>query len=92
MRCLWQVEIDDEQCEHSNGIGPAYCDDATCTTVVHNLPGLMLLVADLACTDISNAGPRTDLRGGAAVVPGEYARIVRELRPRYILVENVCSA
>jgi hypothetical protein len=60
-----------EQCEHSNGIGPAYCDDATCTTVVHTIsPGLMLLVADLCAPTSATPDPEPDLRESAAVVPG----------------------
>ena len=51
-----------ERCEPLKRHWPAYCDDATCTTVVHLIsPGLMLLVADLCATDISNAGPRNGL-------------------------------
>ena len=45
------------------------------------------------CTDISNAGPRTGLEGErSGGTWREYARIVRELRPRHILVENSSSS
>jgi site-specific DNA-cytosine methylase len=43
------------------------------------------------CQDISNAGKRAGIDGERSGLWSEYARIVRELRPRYVLVENVAA-
>jgi DNA (cytosine-5)-methyltransferase 1 len=50
-----------------------------------------LLTAGFPCTDISVAGQRAGLDGAASGLWFEAARIVRELRPRFVLVENVPS-
>ena len=56
----------------------------------HNLGATDLIAGGFPCQDISTAGK------GAGIVKGnrsglwfEFARIIRELRPRYVLVENV---
>lgn len=41
------------------------------------------------CQDISDAGFRIGIEGERSGLWSEYARLVRELRPRYVLVENV---
>lgn len=40
------------------------------------------------CQDVSFAGKRAGLEGARSGLWSEYARLVRELRPRYVLVEN----
>lgn len=40
------------------------------------------------CQDISSAGKKTGISGVRSRLWIEYARLVRELRPRYLLVEN----
>ncbi len=43
------------------------------------------------CQDISTAGRRAGIAGPRSGLWAEYARIVGELRPRYIIVENVAA-
>jgi DNA (cytosine-5)-methyltransferase 1 len=43
------------------------------------------------CQDISNAGKRAGITGERSGLWSEFARIIRELRPRYVLVENVAA-
>jgi DNA (cytosine-5)-methyltransferase 1 len=43
------------------------------------------------CQDISNAGRRAGIDGERSGLWSEYARIIGELRPRYVIVENVAA-
>jgi DNA (cytosine-5)-methyltransferase 1 len=43
------------------------------------------------CQDISNAGKRAGIDGERSGLWSEYARIIGELRPRYVIVENVAA-
>jgi DNA (cytosine-5)-methyltransferase 1 len=55
----------------------------------HNLEPVDLICGGFPCQDVSLAGKRKGLEGERSGLWSEYARIVRELRPRYVLVENV---
>lgn len=48
-----------------------------------------VLCGGFPCQDISSAGTRAGLAGARSGLWSEYARLVGELRPRYVLVENV---
>jgi DNA (cytosine-5)-methyltransferase 1 len=50
-----------------------------------------VLTAGFPCTDISVAGQRAGLSGANSGLWTEVARVVRQLRPRFLLVENVPS-
>jgi DNA (cytosine-5)-methyltransferase 1 len=41
------------------------------------------------CQDVSVAGPRTGLEGERTTLWSEFARIVREFRPKWVVAENV---
>ena len=41
------------------------------------------------CQDLSFAGKRAGLEGARSGLWGEYARLIGELRPRFVIVENV---
>jgi DNA (cytosine-5)-methyltransferase 1 len=41
------------------------------------------------CTDVSSSGTKVGLKGESSGLWYEYQRLVREIRPRYIIVENV---
>jgi DNA (cytosine-5)-methyltransferase 1 len=41
------------------------------------------------CQDVSFAGRRAGLEGARSGLWGEYARLIGELRPRFVIVENV---
>lgn len=43
------------------------------------------------CTDISGAGKRAGIEGEQSGLWYEYARLIGELRPRYVIVENVAD-
>lgn len=89
---LWQVECDD----YANRVLEQHWPDATRYRDVrevgaHNLAPVDLICGGFPCQDISNAGKRAGLAGERSGLWFEFARIVRELRPRYILVENVAA-
>lgn len=86
----WQVEID-EWCrrvlaKHWPTV-PRYVDVRE--VGAHNLPYVDVIVGGFPCQDTSLAGRRAGLDGERSGLWAEYARIVRELRPRYVVVENV---
>jgi DNA (cytosine-5)-methyltransferase 1 len=43
------------------------------------------------CQDISRAGKGAGITGARSGLWAEYARLIRELRPRYVVVENVSA-
>src|SRR5262249_47653381 len=47
------------------------------------------LAGGFPCQDLSQAGKRAGIEGSRSGLWFEYARLVRELRPRYVLIENV---
>lgn len=50
-----------------------------------------LVVGGFPCTDVSNAGKRAGLGGSASGLWREYRRIVRDVGPRLVFVENVAA-
>ena len=89
---IWQVEID-EYCRkvlarhfpHAQ----RFSDIRECGA--HNLPPVDVLSGGFPCQDISNAGKRAGIDGERSGLWSEYARIIRELRPCYVVVENVAA-
>lgn len=90
MRVAWQVEQD------------AYCravlarhfpDAARYEDVrevgIDNLDPVDLICGGFPCQDLSSAGRGAGLDGARSGLWSEFARIVRELRPGYVVVENV---
>lgn len=61
------------------------------TVGAHNLPACDVLCGGFPCQDISTAGLRAGIDGEQSGLWREYARIVREVRPRYVLIENVAA-
>lgn len=57
----------------------------------HNLPACDLICGGFPCQDISVAGKRAGIEGERSGLWSEYARIIGELRPRYVVVENVAA-
>jgi DNA (cytosine-5)-methyltransferase 1 len=92
MRCAWQVEIDDYAtrvlAKHWPNVHRER-DVRTCGAA--NLAPVDLICGGFPCQDISYAGRGEGLGGARSGLWYEYARIVRELRPRYVLVENVSA-
>ncbi len=50
-----------------------------------------IICGGFPCQDISNAGTRAGLAGERSGLWGQYARIIRELQPRIVVVENVSA-
>jgi len=57
----------------------------------HNLSRVDVLCGGFPCQDISIAGKGAGLSGARSGLWSEYARIIRELRPRIVVVENVSA-
>ena len=57
----------------------------------HNLKPVDVIAGGFPCQDISNAGKRAGIDGERSGLWSEYARIIGELRPRFVLVENVSA-
>lgn len=53
------------------------------------LPGVDVLTGGFPCQDISIAGKKRGITGSRSGLWKEYLRAIRQLRPRYIIVENV---
>lgn len=53
------------------------------------LPAVDLLCGGFPCQDVSVAGRRTGLSGERSGLWHEFARIIGELRPRWVVIENV---
>jgi DNA (cytosine-5)-methyltransferase 1 len=92
IRTLWQIEIDD----YCNGVLARHFPSAARFRDVrecgaHNLSPVDIISGGFPCQDISNAGKRAGIDGERSGLWAEYARIVRELRPRFVVVENVAA-
>lgn len=56
----------------------------------HNLPACDVLCGGFPCQDISQAGARLGIdEGERSGLWREFARLIRELRPQYVILENV---
>ena len=92
MEIAWQVEIDPwcrkVLAKHWPDV-PKFED--VCKVGSHNLEPVDLICGGFPCQDISNAGKRAGIEGERSGLWSEYARIIRELRPRYVIVENVAA-
>jgi DNA (cytosine-5)-methyltransferase 1 len=89
-RTIWQVERD----EYCRKILERHWPDATryddvCTVGAHNLAPVDVVCGGFPCQDLSYAGKGAGLSGERSGLWSEFARIVRELRPHFVVVENV---
>ena len=91
-RTLWQVEQNDyaravlaRHWPHST----RYTDVRTITA--SSVPPVDLLCGGFPCQDISVAGNGAGLAGERSGLFFEMARIIRELRPRIVVLENVSA-
>jgi len=92
MECRWQVEID-PWCRR---VLAKHWPDVRQYTDVRRVGYSILEPVDLICggfpcQDISVAGKRAGIEGERSGLWTDFARIVRVLRPRYVLVENVAN-
>jgi len=89
MRCAWQVELDDYAtrvlAKHWPNV-PKFRDVRECGA--HNLPAVDLICGGFPCQPHSTAGKRKGAADDRNLWP-EFARVIRELRPRWVMAENV---
>jgi DNA (cytosine-5)-methyltransferase 1 len=92
-RTVWQVE----QSEYCRKVLARHWPDAQRFEDVRNvgkenLSPVDVICGGFPCQDVSVAGERAGIvRGNRSGLWHEYARIVRELRPEYVIVENVAG-
>jgi DNA (cytosine-5)-methyltransferase 1 len=92
MKTIWQVEID----EYCRRVLARHFPDAERFNDVrecgaHNLKPVDVICGGFPCQDISYAGRGEGLAGARSGLWFEYLRIVCELRPRFVVVENVSA-
>lgn len=90
MECKWQVEID----ERKRAVLARHWPDVArfgdiAEVSASQLGQVDLIAGGFPCTDISSAGDRAGIDGEHSGLWTHFARLIRELRPRYVLVENV---
>lgn len=92
---LFQVEIDDFCQKVLAKHGPTYWPNAeiradVCRVGRHNLPSVDVLFGGFPCQDISNAGKRAGIAAGEkSGLWREFKRIIGEIRPSIVFLENV---
>jgi len=76
--------------KHWPGV-PIYDDVRTLTADALERDGIAVdvICGGFPCQDISFAGKRAGLQGQRSGLWSEYARLIGELRPRFVIVENV---
>ena len=90
MRVSWQVEQD----AYCRAVLARHFPDAARYEDVRevgarNLAPVDLICGGFPCQDLSSAGRGAGIDGARSGLWSEFARIVRELRPGYVVVENV---
>lgn len=88
---VWQCESEPFPrrvlARHWPGV-PIY-DDVRTMGIDQEIPYVDLICGGFPCTDLSLAGKGAGLDGEASSLWFEFARILRLVRPRYVVVENV---
>jgi len=88
MSCKWQVEIDD----YATKVLEKHWPDVTRYRDIREVTELEpvdLICGGFPCQDLSYAGKGAGITGERSGLWKEYARIIRLVRPRFVLVENV---
>jgi len=92
---VWQVERDKFcQAVLAKHWPTAERFDDVCTVGAANLAPVHLICGGFPCQNTSRAnsgGTRSGLAGGSSGLWSEFARVVGELRPAFVIVENVAS-
>lgn len=78
--------------KHWPGV-PRYADIRTLTGTWLREDGIEpdVLTGGFPCQDISNAGKRAGIEGDRSRLWSDYARLIGETRPRWVIVENVAA-
>lgn len=91
MVCKWQVEIDD----YARRVLEKHWPDVPRWDDVRTFPpddgdwSVDVLCGGFPCQDISVAGKGAGIAGARSGLWSEFNRIIRVLRPKYVIVENV---
>ena len=92
MVCKWQVEIDDYANRVLAKHWPTVHRERDIRTVgAHNLERVDVICGGFPCQDISYAGLGAGLDGERSGLFFEAVRVVCELRPRVVVLENVAA-
>jgi DNA (cytosine-5)-methyltransferase 1 len=88
----WQVEIN----PHARAVLAAHWPEVTrhddvCTVGATTLASVDLICGGFPCQDVSSAGKRAGLGGARSGLWAQFRRIVSEIRPQWVVVENVSS-
>src|SRR4030095_11900529 len=90
MTCKWQVEIDPfcrkVLTKHWPHV-PKYADVRD--VGAHNLERVDLVCGGFPCQDVSVAGKHAGIEGERSGLWAQMERVIREIRPAFVLVENV---
>ena len=90
MECAWQVEFD-KNCQNvlkKHWSETELFDDVR-TVGKHNLKPVDVICGGFPCQDVSIAGKRAGLAGERSGLWSEFARIIDELEPKWVVIENV---
>jgi DNA (cytosine-5)-methyltransferase 1 len=92
MRCIWQSEIDPYASAVLRKHWPGVINHGDIRNIrAGTVEPADVLCGGFPCQDISNAGKRAGIGGERSGLWDEYARIIGEIRPRYVIVENVAA-
>ena len=87
---VWQCEID----PYARAVLAKHWPDAIRfddITKMHDVPPVDLICGGFPCTDISNAGKREGIHAARSGLFFELMRVVRLVRPRFVVLENVAA-
>ncbi len=92
IKTVWQVEIDTKArmvlAKHFPS-AERFTDVRDCGA--RNLRGVDVICGGFPCQDISNAGYKAGIDGERSGLWSEMFRIIGEIRPRFVCVENVAA-
>jgi len=88
---IWQAESDPYARAVLATHWPAVHRFADVREIDAQSPPPDIICGGFPCQDISNAGKRIGIGGARSGLWSEFARIVRDLRPRVVFVENVAA-
>jgi DNA (cytosine-5)-methyltransferase 1 len=92
MECKWQVEIDDYSTKVLEKHWPQVHRERDIRAVgSHNLEAVDIICGGFPCQDISYAGLGAGLDGERSGLFFEAIRVVRELQPKVVVLENVAA-
>lgn len=90
MTCAWQCEIDPHASKRLAYHWPNVRRETDVRRIgKHNLESVDLICGGFPCQDLSVAGNRAGLAGGRSGLWWEFHRVLSELLPRWVVIENV---